>query len=596
MDTALDAWAVGVAEGEESHEGPGGLGCGGGAAAFEDGVFVGIAAFAPAAIGVLDTFQPVAGFEDPRFVHIDLEGTEAAEGLPGSVDVIDAPAAVPGSVGFLLVTEVLEGFGDLGVVGGEVFVAEELEDARGDIGAFGVEHGVVVGEGDFFQDIFGAVFIEGGPAAVFALEAEHPGDGSIEDFLGAFGVIGGDEPQGEEDHGGVIDIRVPFIFELEGPAAGFDVGGVFVFPVAAEADFAIDHPIHGLGDPGVVFGYAGFAEADESDDRIPDWGEAGFEPDLVFGFVVEFVEVIVLALDFRVVVGVAEGFEGDDGVEDSREDGGEAIGAFEAFEHPVFRLFEGHFAEGSEAVVFDEFVEPIEPEEEVAPGEAFGVGWEGQVAFVEAFGVEFVEGNGGVERAGRFEVIDNGEGDEHGAGPGAHFPEVHVEPFADEDDLAGDRGHVIPGEEAEECEVEFGERIHAGDAAHAEGDFPGFEHTGVGDGDPGEFEGEVGLDGGVYLGGAAMVEVPAAIGQLVGEEVVDGFLLPLGIDLIIPVIVADHVGDDGGIHHEFAHPVAVFELQVQEVVLRLLDGLLQSIRGRSGFLRLVLGHGIPRGG
>lgn len=219
-------------------------------------------------------------------------------------------------------------------------------------------------------------------------------------------------------------------------------------------------------------------------------------------------------------------------------------------------------------------MESIEPEEEVAPGEAFGVWGEGEVAFVEAFRVEFVEGDGGVEGAGRFEVINDGEGDEHGASPGAHFPEVHVEPFTDEDDFAGDGGDIIPGEKAEQGEVEFGESVHAGDTAHTEGDFPGFEHTGVGDRDAGEFEGEVGLDGGVYLGGAAVVEVPSAVGQLVGQEVVDGFLLPLGIDLIVPVIEADHIGDDGGIDHQFTHPVAVLVLDIQEVVLGLLDGQL----------------------
>lgn len=79
LDAALDTGAMGVAEGEESHEGPGGLGGGGRAAAFEDGVFVGIAAFAPAAVGVLDALEPVAGFDDPRFVHVDLEGAESAE-------------------------------------------------------------------------------------------------------------------------------------------------------------------------------------------------------------------------------------------------------------------------------------------------------------------------------------------------------------------------------------------------------------------------------------------------------------------------------------------------------------------------------------
>lgn len=79
LDTAVDTGAIGVAEGEEAHEGPGGLGGCGGAAAFEDGIFVGVATFAPAAVGVLNALEPVAGFDDPGFVHVDLEGAESTE-------------------------------------------------------------------------------------------------------------------------------------------------------------------------------------------------------------------------------------------------------------------------------------------------------------------------------------------------------------------------------------------------------------------------------------------------------------------------------------------------------------------------------------
>ena len=94
-----------------------------------------------------------------------------------------------------------QGLAHLGVLQVEVFVAEQFQDARGDIGAFRVEHGVVVGEGDFFQDALGAILVEGGPAAVLALEGEHPVQAAPEAFVAAARVGGGNFAQGEQDHG-----------------------------------------------------------------------------------------------------------------------------------------------------------------------------------------------------------------------------------------------------------------------------------------------------------------------------------------------------------------------------------------------------------
>ena len=62
----------------------------------------------------------------------------------------------------------------------EILVAQQFQDARGDVGAFGVEHGVVIGKGDLFQDALGAILVERRPAAVFALESQHPIQAALE--------------------------------------------------------------------------------------------------------------------------------------------------------------------------------------------------------------------------------------------------------------------------------------------------------------------------------------------------------------------------------------------------------------------------------
>src|SRR5438874_2476935 len=77
--------------------------------------------------------------------------------------------------------------------------------------------------------------------------------------------------------------------------------------------------------------------------------------------------------DLRVVVPVAESPKRDERVEHRRENGRQSIRTFEPLEHPLLGLFERAFAERMDAVLskpLGKFVDAVEPEEEVAPGDA----------------------------------------------------------------------------------------------------------------------------------------------------------------------------------------------------------------------------------
>ena len=66
------------------------------------------AAFAPSAIGVLDRAQPFAGAQNIRFAIAFARGLQSAQRQKRAVDVIDAPAPVPASIGFLRAFEIFD--------------------------------------------------------------------------------------------------------------------------------------------------------------------------------------------------------------------------------------------------------------------------------------------------------------------------------------------------------------------------------------------------------------------------------------------------------------------------------------------------------
>jgi hypothetical protein len=198
---------------------------------------------------------------------------------------------------------------------------------------------------------------------------------------------------------------------------------------------------------------------------------------------------------------------------------------------------------------------------------------------VETVRIEFVQRDAVFWEARRLKMIDDGERHEHGSRPVAHVPEIHMEPFADEQDFAGNCRHVFPGEQANQGEIQLGKRVHPGHAAEVQRHFARAQHAGIGDRDTGEFQGEVRLDGGIYFRGAAVINIPAAIRKLHGEDVVHRFALPFRVHFAVPVVIRQHVGNEGGIDHQFAHPITFLMLNTQQIVLRPPDGGLQIAGG-----------------
>jgi hypothetical protein len=140
----------------------------------------------------------------------------------------------------------------------------------------------VVREGDAVEDAPVVIGVEGGETTVPGLHAFEPGeragfDGGLLRGVGGLAVF-----EGEEHHGGVVDVGVVFVGVFKGPAAGLEVGA-FDGPVAAAADLFADEPVGGVAEGGGVE-VVGFAEGEGSVGGVPDGGEAGLEVDAFGGF------------------------------------------------------------------------------------------------------------------------------------------------------------------------------------------------------------------------------------------------------------------------------------------------------------------------
>ena len=89
----------------------------------------------------------------------------------------------------------------------------------------------------------------------------------------------------------------------------------------------------------------------------------------------------------------------------------------------------------------------------------------------------------------------------------------------------------------------------------------------------GQLEREVGLDGGVHLGWAVRIDVPAAVPELPLKDVVDRLAFPFAVHLPPPMVKGDHVRHQGDVHDQFPNPIAFRFLLGEKVRLRTGDRL-----------------------
>src|ERR671933_545158 len=123
--------------------------------------------------------------------------------------------------------------------GGRVLrlLRQDFERVRGHVRAGLVRDLAEVAERDAVEPELVVVDVEGAPAAARGLHADDPVEAALHRLFAAI-----ERPERERDDGGVVDVRVEVVLELEGPAAGRQVGPAYG-PIALDRHLFLEEPI-----------------------------------------------------------------------------------------------------------------------------------------------------------------------------------------------------------------------------------------------------------------------------------------------------------------------------------------------------------------
>ena len=176
------------------------------------------------------------------------------------------------------------------------------------------------------------------------------------------------------------------------------------------------------------------------------------------------------------------------------------------------------------------------------------------------------------QRACRFKMIDDGQGHEHGPAPRGHFVDVKRRPAGQQHHLHRDGRQIFPGKLPEQRQVKLAESVHLGDAPETHDGGARFAHERRVRGATSQLQGEVGFDRRVDFARPAVINVPAAVGQLALQNVPDTALLQQVIHFARPMHEEHEIGAERAIHQQLAAPMAIRMLLAKQILLRLAHG------------------------
>src|SRR5579875_1567543 len=214
------------------------------------------------------------------------------------------------------------------------------------------------------------------PAAILALHRKHPFDGALHTFALTRFIGRASLEQRKQHHGGVIDVGVKLVSELEGPTGGLRMRPLFG-PVTFTADLFREQPI-GAAAESVVRRICRFAESKGGDCGIPNGGKAGLEVKAAFVIDEQAIKLSLRLHAKGMISRVAQQIESHDGILHGGVDRTQAVAAFKVLDHPLRAAMNGIAPDKSRSVALPDFEAAIEEKKGIPPAKCFEVAFQSE--------------------------------------------------------------------------------------------------------------------------------------------------------------------------------------------------------------------------
>ena len=304
------------------------------------------------------------------------------------------------------------------------------------------------------HDLPHVVGVERPPAAVLALHADGPFGAAADRLVNALGLRVADPTERQHDLGGVVDVRVVVVVELERPSARGELRPADR-PVALDPYLLAKKPVGRFDERGVVARDARVAQCDHRQRRVPYGRLACLQAPHIALLDEEPLDAVEPLLHRPLADVVAAQGERHEGVDPGRLDPAPGPVVLLALEHPPLDPRQRPAPKRLQRMPLIDAADAVEPQEH-APAEGPGPRLD------RAPGSQLVEAEG--QWAHRALGADDRERGDRLPRPAGEVVDVEGEPGRQEDQLGGQRGDVVPLPEAEEREPDMGEDARVLDA------------------------------------------------------------------------------------------------------------------------------------
>ncbi len=371
----------------------------------------------------------------------------------------------------------------------------------------------------------------------------------------------------QQNHGGVVDVGIKFVGELEVPAGGLRVGPLHG-PVALAAHFLGQQPV-GAFAQGVARRFGRLAHGVRRDGAVPDHGKTRLEEEAAAVVDHQRIELLLRFHTIGMFGRVTQQIQRHDDVHHRRIDGGHAVGELGPLQHPLLGFADGSPADRLRAILLPKLQSFVEPQENVVPGEVVAGA---RVLGMPAFEEKLLQIEPRWNRTARIHSVHDGQRNHDGARPGGHL----VDEVSEQDDLGRDGGRVPARIKVEQAQVDLDVAVGRVQATQRQDAFARLRQARMMEIQSRDLEREIRLHGGADVSRALRINIEPAVRQLASQDGFNGLIdqrprgrIPDAIHgRVQPELQQDVVRFQRGVGGQIGQPITLVLLRPQEKIER----------------------------